>query len=156
MIELNIPGRGLVQLQHLVTDVNGTLAFDGVLLDGVPRALLALRDRLELHLLTADTHGKQAEIDRQLGLQAVRIARGGEREAKAEYVQQLNPDSVVAIGQGANDAAMLGAAGIGIAVLSQEGLAIEALTQADLLAPDILVALDLLEHPLRIVASLRR
>jgi len=156
VIELNIPGRGLVQLQHLVTDVNGTLAFDGVLLDGVPRALLALRDRLELHLLTADTHGKQAEIDRQLGLQAVRIARGGEREAKAEYVQQLNPDSVVAIGQGANDAAMLGAAGIGIAVLSQEGLAIEALTQADLLAPDILVALDLLEHPLRIVASLRR
>jgi len=41
-------------------------------------------------------------------------------------------------------------------VLSQEGLAIAALTQADLLAPDILTALDLLEHPLRIVASLRR
>ena len=156
MIELNIPGRGMIQLQHLVTDVNGTLAFDGTLIDGVARALLGLRDRLELHLLTADTHGKQAELDRQLGLQAMRIPRGGEAEAKAGYVNELGPDSVVAIGQGANDAGMLGAAGIGIAVLSQEGLAIAALTQADLLAPDILTALDLLEHPLRIVASLRR
>ena len=36
MIELNIPGRGLIQLKHLVSDVNGTLALDGQLLDGAP------------------------------------------------------------------------------------------------------------------------
>ena len=156
MIELNIPGRGLIRLRHLVTDVNGTLAFDGVLLTGVSRALLALRDRLELHLLTADTHGRQAEIDRQLGLDAVRIARGGEAEAKAAYVNQLGAEAVVAIGQGANDAAMLEGAAIGIAVLSREGLAIEALTRADVLVPDILAGLELLEHPLRLVATLRR
>jgi len=34
MIELNIPGRGLIQLQHLVCDVNGTLAVDGLLAAG--------------------------------------------------------------------------------------------------------------------------
>lgn len=35
MIEINIPGRAAYQLEHLVCDVNGTLALDGVLLDGV-------------------------------------------------------------------------------------------------------------------------
>jgi P-type E1-E2 ATPase len=156
LIELNIPGRGLVQLRHLVSDVNGTLAFDGTLLPDVSRALTALHDRLELHLLTADTHGRQAEIDRQLGLQAVRIPRGGEAEAKAAYVNQLGAEAVVAIGQGANDAGMLAAAAIGITVLSGEGLATEALSHADVLVPDILAGLDLLEHPLRLVATLRR
>jgi P-type E1-E2 ATPase len=156
LIELNIPGRGLVQLRYLVSDVNGTLAFDGALLTGVSRALPALGDRLELHLLTADTHGRQAEIDRQLGLQAVRIPPGGEAEAKAAYVQELGAGTTVALGQGANDAAMLEAAAIGIAVLSREGLAVEALTRADVLVPDILAGLDLLEHPLRLVATLRR
>ncbi len=64
MIELDIPGRGSLQLHHLALDVNGTLAVDGVLLDGLVRRLSSLRDRLGVHLLTADTHGRQAEIDR--------------------------------------------------------------------------------------------
>lgn len=156
MIELNIPGRGLIQLYHLVSDVNGTLALDGTLLPGVSNALLALGDRLELHLLTADTHGKQAAIDRQLGLQAVRIPPGGESEHKAAFVEQLGTEHVIAFGQGANDAGMLKAAGLGIAVLSAEGLAVETLTAADLLVPDIQSGLALLERPLRLVASLRR
>ncbi len=156
MIELNIPGRGLIQLKHLVSDVNGTLALDGELMPGVADALLALRDRLELHLLTADTHGKQTAIDYQLGLQAVRIPAGGESECKAAYVEELGAEGVIAFGQGANDAGMLKAAALGIAVLSYEGLAVETLTTADLLVPDIQAGLALLEHPLRLVASLRR
>jgi P-type E1-E2 ATPase len=156
MIEMNIPGRGLIELEHLVTDVNGTLALDGQLIDGVARMLTGLRDRLTVHLLTADTHGKQALIDRQLGLSAVRIAPGGEAEQKAEYVQRLGADRVIAIGQGANDAAMLRAAKLGICVFSREGVAGETLLAADVVVPDILTALELLERPLRLVATLRK
>jgi P-type E1-E2 ATPase len=156
MIELNIPGRGTIQLQHLVSDVNGTLAVDGRLIDGVARTLLALRDRLELHLLTADTHGKQAEIDRQLAVQAIRVQPGDEAEAKAAYVRRLGREHVVAIGNGANDAAMLREAAIGIAVMSPEGLSSEAAQAADLMASGILDALGWLERPVRLVASLRR
>jgi len=77
MIELNIPGGQLLRLSHLVCDVNGTLALDGRMVDGLFRPLNALRDRLELHLITADTHGKQAEIDHLLNLKAVRLQPGG-------------------------------------------------------------------------------
>jgi P-type E1-E2 ATPase len=156
MIELNIPGRGTLQLEHLVSDVNGTLALDGLLLEGIPRALRGLRDRLEIHLLTADTHGRQDLIDQQLGLKAIRLQPGDEAGQKAAYVRQLGAGLVVAIGQGANDAAMLKGAALGICVASREGAAVETLLAADLYLPDIFAALELLDRPLRIVASLRR
>jgi P-type E1-E2 ATPase len=156
MIELNIPGRGEFQFEHLVTDVNGTLAIDGQLIDGVAKRIGALRDRLTVHLLTADTHGRQAEIDHKLNLSAVRIKPGNEAEQKAGYVRNLGADRVIAIGQGANDAAMLQAAALGICVMSVEGLTVQTMLASDLLTPDILSALDLLDKPLRIVASLRK
>jgi P-type E1-E2 ATPase len=156
MIEIDIPGRGKLQLLHLVTDVNGTLAVDGQLIEGVAQRIEALKDRLTIHLLTADTHGKQAIMDRQLGLTAVRIQPGNESEQKADYVRQLGAESVVALGQGANDAGMLKEAALGICVLSIEGAAGETLLSADLVTPDVNTALDLLEKPLRIVASLRK
>ena len=156
MIELTIPGRGVYELEHLVMDVNGTLAIDGHLMDGVAKKITSLRDGLTIHLLTADTHGKQAVIDQQLGLTAVRITPGGEALQKAEYIRRLGSEKVVAIGQGANDAQMLEAAHLGICVMSVEGVAKETLLAADLITPDILSALELLEKPLRIVASLRK
>jgi len=156
MIELNIPGRGTIQLNHLVCDVNGTLAVDGQLFEGLPRLIKALQDRLTVHLLTADTHGKQTIIDQRLSLQAVRVQPGKEAEQKAEFVRQLNAAQVAAIGQGANDAAMLKTAAIGIGILSAEGIASETILAADLIVPDIYAALTLFEKPLRIVATLRK
>ena len=156
MIEMNIPGRGVVKLEHLVCDVNGTLALDGQLPPEIPIRLRNLRDRLAIHMLTADTHGQQTAIDQQLGLQTVRIDPGAEGAKKADYILQLGADTVVAIGQGANDAGMLKAAAVGICLLSPEGAAIETLLNADLVVPDIQNAFELLDKPLRIVATLRK
>ena len=156
MIELAIPGREPLHLQHLVTDVNGTLALDGLLMDGLVKRIAALRDRLTVHLLTADTHGRQAVIDQQLGLTARRLTPGNEQAQKQAYVDNLGAASVVAIGQGANDALMLKAAGLGICVMSPEGVAAETLLACDILVPNVLAAFDLLDKPMRIVATLRK
>jgi P-type E1-E2 ATPase len=155
MIEINIPGRNTIRLEHLVTDVNGTLAVDGVLLEGLVRTIAGLQDCLAVHLLTADTHGGQAVIDQQLNLQAMRVKKGHEAQQKAAFVRSLGADKVIAIGQGANDAAMLQEAVIGIGLLSVEGIARDTLLAADILVPDIYAAFDLLEKPLRLVATLR-
>lgn len=156
LLHFEIPGFGEYALEHLVMDVNGTLAVDGQLIEGVADKVAALRGQLTIHLLTADTHGRQAIINEQLGLTAVRIQPGGEAQQKADYVRKLGAQTVVAIGQGANDAGMLTAARLGICVMSVEGVAKETLLACDLVAPTILFALELLEKPLRIVASLRR
>ena len=155
MIELNIPGRPPLHLEHLVCDVNGTLAVDGVLRAGVENRIRRLKEQLSVHLITADTHGRQAEIDRQLDLQAVRLQPGNEAGQKAEYVRRLDAARVAAIGQGANDAAMLREAALGICILSPEGTALPTLLAADLVLPDINSALELFEKPLRLTASLR-
>ena len=69
---------------------------------------------------------------------------------------ELGADSVVAIGQGANDAGMLKAAALGICVMSAEGAAGDTLLAADIVVPDIATAFDLLDKPKRIIASLRK
>ena len=156
MIELTIPGRGPLRIEHIVTDVNGTLAVDGGLIDGLSKRLASLRDRLEIHMLTADTHGRQQFVDEQLNLKADRVQPGNEAAQKAEFVRKLGADTVVALGQGANDAEMLKAAALGICVMSQEGVAVETLLSADIVVPDIFAAFDLLDKPVRLVASLRK
>ncbi|MBI9044839.1 MAG: hypothetical protein JEZ06_10155 [Anaerolineaceae bacterium] len=153
---MNIPGRSTIKVHHLVCDVNGTLAIDGKLIDGVSKSLSNLRDRLQIHMITADTHGRQKEIDHILGLQAIRLSSGKEAQQKSDYVNQLDAETVISIGQGSNDAEMLKASVIGICILSQESTAVETLLAADLVVPDILSALNLLDKPMRMVASLRK
>jgi soluble P-type ATPase len=62
---------------------------------------------------------------------------------------------VAAIGNGRNDQLMLAAAALGIAVVQEEGAAIESLSAADVVLPDIRSALDLLLFPKRLIATLR-
>lgn len=156
MIELDIPPYGNLQFEHLVTDVNGTLAIDGLLIEGIAKRIASIRDRLTVHLLTADTHGRQSVIDQQLNLTATRLSAGNEQEQKKLFVENLGADKVIAIGQGANDAAMLKAAALGICVMSAEGAASETIMSADIVVPNIQTAFDLLDKPLRIVATLRK
>lgn len=155
MIDLTIPGMGIMQINHLVLDVNGTLAIDGILIDGLPRIIKALANRLQIHMITADTHGRQKEIDQILNMQAIRLLPGNEAEQKRDFVRSLGGQECAAIGQGANDALMLAEAGLGIAILSPEGLSVDTLRSARVVMPDILSALVLFDHPQRIVATLR-
>ncbi len=154
MIELEIPGRAPLALAHLVLDVNGTIALDGALLPGVRERLDLLRQRLDVRLLTADTHGRQAAIDAELGLTASVITRG--TAEKGAYVLALGAGGVAVLGNGANDVAMFNAAALRIAVLGPEGLAAELLRSADVLVSDPCAGLDLLLHPRRLAATLRR
>ena len=63
---------------------------------------------------------------------------------------------MIAIVQGANDVGMLCQAEVGVGALSQEGLAVETLTAADVVTPDIPSILAVLENPLHLIESLRR
>jgi len=152
VIAVDWPDGSRWELGHLVLDLNGTLALDGRLLPGVPEALRELGRELEIHLLTAGTHGGLPEVERALGLQAVPIGRGAE---KLRYVEDLGWERCIAAGNGRNDAAMLERARLGIAVLGPEGMASAAAQAADIVVADILQGLALPLHPKRIVATLR-
>ena len=155
-IDIYIPGVHRLTLEALVLDVNGTLALDGVLIAGVRERLGRLKELMSVHLVTADTHGRQAEVDAALGLRALILAPNEpQAPAKARFVRDLGAEAVAAIGNGVNDALMIREAALGIAVLGPEGLAAATLRAADVVAPDIGAALDLLLYPKRLIASLR-
>ena len=54
---------------------------------------------------------------------AIQIPAQNQAEAKSDYVETLGADTVVAMGNGANDAAMIERAALGIAILGPEGAA---------------------------------
>ena len=156
MITVESTGFRTFTFRHLVLDVNGTLAKDGSLIEGTVPLLNELRSKLDIHLVTADTHGKQEAINRTLFMEAVKIPVENQVKAKLDYINRLNADTVVAIGNGFNDSAMLEHAALGIAVIGPEGAAAESALKAKIVAPDILSALELLLYPKRLMATLRR
>ena len=155
MIEVDVPGFGALAIAHVVLDFNGTLACDGGLLSGVAERLAALAPKLSIHVLTADTHGTAAAALAGVPCALEVVGRTDQAEAKRRFIAALGAHRVVAVGNGRNDRLMLAEARLGIAVVQSEGAAAETLAAADLVVPTIVDALDLLSHPMRLVASLR-
>jgi soluble P-type ATPase len=155
MLQVSIPGFGSLRLRYLVLDYNGTLAVDGVLLPGVGRRLRALSRVLELHVITADTFGTARRALSGLPCRVTVLPRGRQDRAKRSYVERLGARRTACIGNGRNDRLMLRVAALAIAVIETEGCAASALSASDVVVRSIADALDMLEKPRRLMASLR-
>ena len=155
MLKIAIPSRRVLRLEYLLLDVNGTIAPDGQPIPGVRERLDRLSETLGIWLVSADTQGTLAQLATELKAQVRLLHTGDEATQKAALVQELGAERVIALGNGANDAAMLQRAALGIAVMGGEGLAAACLTAADVVTPNIESALDLLLYPRRLVATLR-
>jgi soluble P-type ATPase len=156
MIEITISGFGTLLLQHLVMDYNGTLAQDGILLEGVAPRLVRLAAQVQMHVVTADTFGQAQSNLAGLPCKTVILPVENQAQAKLAYIEALDRERVAAIGNGRNDRLMLESAALGIAVIQGEGAAFETLSAADVVMPDILSALDALLFPKRLIATLRK
>lgn len=155
MIEISIPGGAALRLEHLVLDYNGTIAEDGEVIEGVVEKMGELAGQLQLHVLTADTHGS---VEAKLaGLPCMVRIIGGEWQdrRKQEYIEAVGAKMVAAVGNGRNDHLMLQTAALGICLIQKEGASGRALQAADVVCTDILDVFDLFLHPTRLVATLR-
>lgn len=155
MIKIEIPGREIIQAGHLVLDYNGTLAIDGILIPGVEERLNTLADKMAIHVVTADTFGKARQSLSNIRCSCDVIQGKNHQQYKKEFVSQLGAEKVIAIGNGLNDALMVKEAALGIVLIQAEGASAKALANADIVCTDIIDALDLLDNPLRIAATLR-
>lgn len=155
MLEIDIPGYKKLALAFLVLDYNGTLACDGHLMTGVRERLEELAKSVSIHILTADTFGSIQGEMAGIPCEVAVIAKENQTQAKAEYIRRLGAPKTAGVGNGRNDALMLKEAVLGIAVVQDEGAAVETLMAADIVTHSILDALDLLLHPMRLTATLR-
>lgn len=155
MIDIDIPGLGPLHLAHLVMDYNGTLALDGRLIDGVQVRLAKLGQQMQLHVITADTFGDVEQALRGTDCRLHILGPGLQDTQKMDYVQTLDAKAVVSIGNGRNDCLMLQTSALGIGLIQMEGACGKTLLAADVICASIIDALDLLLHPLRLIATLR-
>jgi soluble P-type ATPase len=155
MLEIDIPGQARLEIEYLLLDFNGTIAFDGKLIDGVKEKLNELSKTVRIHVITADTFGGAREQLQGVSVNLGILAKGEQDRGKSSYLKQLGPAAAIAIGNGKNDRLMLKESALGIAVIQEEGASVDALNAADVVCKDINRALELLLQPKRLVATLR-
>lgn len=155
MFAINIPGFGELNLTEAIIDYNGTLAFDGKLIEGIAEPLNALSEYFEIHIVTGDGFGTAKTELANINCKLTIIPADNQGLAKQKYLHQLNPKTTVAIGNGKNDSYILKESALGIAIIGKEGIAVEALLAANIIMPSIALALDLFQNPRRLKATLR-
>lgn len=155
LIRIEIPNYKILELGYLIIDYNGTIALDGEIRETVRERLLKLSKNLEIHVLSADTHGTAKQMCEGLPVKIQTFPTDGALDEKLAVVENLGPDQCAAIGNGRNDKLMCRASALAIAVLEQEGMCGRLLGEVDVCTRSIEDALDLLLKPKRLVATLR-
>ena len=155
MIAIDVPGAAKLELRHAIIDFNGTLACDGVLIDGVADRLRALAQRMTIHVATGNTTGTAPVALAGLPVDLHLMPALHQAPAKRALMDTLGAAHSVAIGNGRNDADVMEHAALSIVVVGREGCAASTLAAADIVCAHIGDALDILMTPARVVATLR-
>lgn len=154
MLNIKIPGREELILNHLILDYNGTIAEDGEIAESIRQRLAELSKDLSICVITADTHGTAAKKCQGLPLQVLTFPTTEVGAIKAEEVRKLS-GGVITIGNGYNDIQMSDAADLSICVIGKEGCCGALLMHTDVVVTSIDDALDLLLKTGRLRATLR-
>ena len=136
VITIDIPGRAVLEIEHVLLDYNGTIAADGALTPGVAELITSLTQC------------------GPLGVEVVTFPRAGAAAFKQAYAQKLE-GQIACLGNGYNDVEMFDESDLRIAVLDTEGTYAGLLAHADILARSAAEALALLLNTDRIRATLR-
>lgn len=156
MINIKIPGQGQYIFEHLVLDFNGTIAYNGNLIEGVEKRLARLAKELTIYVITADTNGSVINQCRDLPVNVQIIAKDNQLEEKRAFIKKLDSRGTIALGNGVNDQYMLEEADLSIAVIGGEGCATKTLVKSDIVVLNILDGLDLILNHNRLIATLRK
>ena len=154
MITMDIPGWGNMDIENIVLDLNGTIATDGKIPTEVREKINSLSDRVSIYIVTADTQRTGDEEMRDLKAKLIKIPGEDCKHGKFGFIKDLQIEKTVAIGNGNNDQLILKEAGLGIAVLGDEGMSVSAMKNADIVVKNIFDALDLFLKPKRLLATL--
>jgi len=155
MLQIDIPGYKILQIEHVVCDYNGTLAIDGQLIPGIRKKLQLLSKQVTIHVITADTfeNAEKQLIDIPCKIQILPLEK--QAELKQAYVLNIGPQKTVCIGNGRNDLLMFKECLLGIALILNEGSAAQTVLNADIIQTSIIDALNLFLYPRRLIATLR-
>ena len=152
-MKYNPVGVGEINLDTVILDLNGTLAVDGKLVEGVIPRINKLKELgFKLYLFTGDQRGTASTQAKELGIELMYATNTAE---KAECAKKCNFETTVAIGNARIDIGTFENAKIKIATLQKEGIHAGILNHVDIIIPTINDALDMLIDPNTFNATMR-
>ena len=154
MIEYIIPGRENLIIENVCLDYNGTIAYEGELIDGVKQKIIELKNHVNVYILTADTYGTVEKQCEGLGVTVRKFDRAEAALCKEEIIKSLGKNTA-AIGNGFNDIQMFDNAVLSIAVIEKEGLYAKLINHADIVSTSIIDAIDIILNKNKMKAVLR-
>lgn len=93
MFSINIPGHSRLDIEHLVLDYNGTIAFDGQLIANVGDLINRLSESVSVHVITADTFGSVIKSLAGVNCKIHVISEGGQDKSKLAYILSLEKEN---------------------------------------------------------------
>lgn len=153
-MNIDIPGYGIIDIENVIMDFNGTIAVDGVVKYSVKKRIMMLAEMYKLYVITSDTQGTAAKELQDLPVTLKIFNNSNAGDCKRQIVEELG-GKCACIGNGNNDTKMFEAAELSIAVLEDEGIYVPILKSADLLVKTSEDALDLLLDTTRLISGLR-
>ena len=152
---LKIPEREKIEIKNVMLDYNGTIAIDGHLIKRVNKTINKLADIINFHVITADTYGSVKKELANINCKVVKIPEEKQDKSKLDYLLTLGKKTTLCVGNGKNDRLMLKESVLGIALVQDEGLCVEALLAADIVCKSIMDVFAYFKNPNRIKATLR-
>ncbi len=153
-MKYNPVGVGEIELTTIILDLNGTIALNGQIVDGVEDRVKKLKELgYEIHLFTGDQRGNAALQAARLGIE-VQVATTSDEKEKLTV--KLDTEKTVAIGNARIDIGTFKPCKLRIGTLQSEGIHVGILEHIDVLVPSIIDALDLLINESSFNATMRK
>lgn len=153
-MKYNPKGVGEIELTNIILDLNGTLAVNGKIAEGVKERLGKLSELgYQIILFTGDQRGNAAQLTAELGISFKKASTSEEKEA---LTKELEVDKTVAIGNARIDIGTFKGTKLRIATVQAEGIHTGILEHVDILVPSINDALDLLINQNTFEATMRK
>ena len=154
MIKYEIPGREDIVIENLVLDYNGTIAYNGKLIDNVEKLLNDLHF-LNIYILTADNYGTVEEECKNINGRILTFPKENAGEEKRKIIREIGGDKTIVMGNGFNDIPMFKESILSIGIIEGEGISGELLLNSDIVVNSIIDGIKLISDPNKIKATLR-
>ncbi len=157
-IDVKVPWGEKYKINHVVFDLNGTLADHGKIADTTMELLKKLAKETEVYILTADTHETAEELKKEIKdfAQLVVLQSNDHALEKAQFVHALGYRETITLGNGGNDYKMVQESVLSFGVIGGEGFYAPLIQKVDILVDSVDHAIEMLINPMKIVATIRK
>lgn len=136
----DVSGVGEYDIDTIVFDLNGTLAYDGKLIKGVKKRFKKLKKMgFNLYIISSDQYGSGELLAKSLDVGFYAASNTDEKE---KVLKKFNNPKIAAVGNGRVDLGLFRYSMLSVAIIEAEGMHTEVLTSADVVFTSITNVLD--------------